>query len=100
MAKTWSDLRDILATKVSNVYFQPPESSKMQYPCIRFKLSNIVNTFADNIAYNQATAYELTYISKAPDEDMRYELARLPMCSFDRHYTADNLNHYVYTIFF
>lgn len=100
MAKTWSDLRDVLITIVNNVYFQPPETFKMQYPCIRFKLANIANTFADNCVYHQDTAYELTYISKSPEESARYEIAQLPRCSFDRHYIADNLNHYVYTILF
>lgn len=100
MPKPWTSLRDIFLNMVPNVYFQPPESVKMVYPCIKFKLSNIVNTHADNIAYNQTTAYEITYISKRPDEEMRYKIAQLPMCSFDRHYSADNLNHYVYTIYF
>ena len=100
MAKTWSELKTLLDSIVSHVYFQPPESSKMEYPCIRFKLSDIVNTYADNVPYNQATAYELTYISKTPDDDARYQLASLPMCNFDRHFMAENLNHYVYTIFF
>lgn len=109
MAKTQQDLQflleDLMGKKATlqdkqNVYFQPPESFKMNYPCIRYKLADIVNRNADNLSYNQAVAYELTYISKKPNGEMQLEIAKLPMCKFDRFYTADNLNHYVYTIYF
>ena len=83
-----------------NVYFQPPPSLRMNYPAIVYELYDIENTPADNLAYIQATRYQLTYITKNPDDVMIKTLAKLPLCSFDRFYTAENLNHYTYTIFY
>lgn len=44
--------------------------------------------------------YELTVIDKNPDSDILDRVASLPMCAFERHYTADNLNHDVYNIYY
>ena len=35
----------------NHVYYQPPESLKMEYPCIRYNRSNINSGRADNINY-------------------------------------------------
>ena len=45
-------LEQILGSR--NVYFQPPESIKLNYPAIVYKRSNIQNTFADNEVYKQS----------------------------------------------
>ena len=102
MSKTRLDFQTFLETFKGdrNVYFQPPPSVKMSYPAIRYKLYTIENTFADNLHYLQGTAYELTYITKNPDDSMIQSISKLPMCVFDRFYTADNLNHYIFVIFY
>lgn len=83
-----------------NVYFQPPESLKMQYDCIRYSLSKIKPVFADNVPYQLHTCYQVIAIYKNPDSDLPLKIASLPMCSHDRHYTADNLNHDVFTLYY
>ena len=83
-----------------NVYFQPPESRRMSYPAIRYSLKKIENVHANNVVYNQHTCYEVMVIDEDPDSELPRKIASLPMCSFDRHYTADNLNHYVFTLYF
>ena len=102
MSKTRLDFQTFLETFKGdrNVYFQPPPSIKMSYPAIRYKLYTIRNTNADNLAYLQATGYEMTYITKDPDDPMITSLGKLPMCTLDRFYTSDNLNHYVFIIFY
>ena len=65
-------LEELLGSK--NVYYQPPESVKMQY--------------------------DLTVIAKRPDHPVIKKLLALPYCSYDRHYVADNLNHDVLTIYY
>ena len=72
----------------------------MKYPAIKYSLSDIKNTKADNLSYLQGNAYMLTYITYDPDDDMIKAISNLPMCSFDQFYASDNLNHYVYTIFY
>ena len=102
MAKTRLEFQTFLETLKGdrNVYFQPPATIKMNYPAIVYNLSDIRNTDADNFPYLQATAYTLTYITDDPDDIMVNTLSKLPYCGFDRWYAADNLNHYVYTIFY
>lgn len=102
MPKTRLDFQTFLETLKGdrNVYFQPPPSVKMNYPAIVYNLADIENNHADNLSYIQNTSYTLTYITKDPDDVMIKTLLKLPMCIFDRFYTADNLNHYIYTIFY
>ena len=89
---------EILGNK--NVYFQPPESLKMKYPAIRYVRSSIDSTYADDIPYRNLKQYEITVIYKDPDSDLPDKIKQLSMCRFNRHYTADNLNHDVFTLYY
>ena len=81
------------------MYFQPPASVKMQYPAIVYKRKEIDTRFANNTVYMQASSYEVVLIDKNPDSEFVDKILRLPYCSYDRHYTSDNLNHDVFTIY-
>lgn len=83
-----------------NVYFQPPESLKMNYPAIVYSRERIDNRFANNNVYKQNRAYKITVIDKNPDSEIVDKISSLPMCTFDRHFTMDNLNHDVFTIYY
>ncbi len=91
-------LCEILGSR--NVYYQPPASVQMRYPAIRYSRYNIENEPADNIPYKQSYFYQLTVIDSDPDSEIVHKVSKLPMCVFDRHYAADNLNHDVFTICF
>lgn len=94
-----SELEELLGNR--NVYFQPPESLQMQYPCIRYSLSSGVTTFADNFPYKFYRQYSLTHIYRNPDAGLTDIIAtHFPMSRFDRHYTSDGLNHDVFTIYY
>lgn len=82
------------------VYFQPPTNVVMQYPCITYRRDIEDVRFADDYPYNRQMRYQVTVIDRDPDSPIPDKVAALPMCRFDRFYTADNLNHDVYTIFF
>lgn len=84
----------------SNVYFQPPSSIRMKYPAIVYSLSDMDLRFANNRIYNQKKEYMITLIDKNPDSEYADRILSIPFCSFDRHYVADNLHHYVYTIYY
>lgn len=92
-------LRDLLGENSSNCYFQPPESVKLKYPCIVYHRNSANTIYADNKAYRFIPGYTMTIISKDPDEEMVAKAANLPKCRFDRHFTKDNLNHDVFTIY-
>lgn len=92
------ELKKILGSE--NVYFQPPESVKMRYPAIVYSLSDITNTFADDLPYANHIAYEIIVIDKNPDNDTIKKIMKLPLCRFNRHYTSDNLNHDAFTLYY
>ena len=91
-------LCDILGSR--NVYFQPPSSKKMNYPAIVYSLSNIQKSSANNNTYAKRNAYEITLIDRDPDNETVDKIASLPRCRFDRSFVSDNLNHYVFTLYF
>lgn len=91
-------LCDLLGS--SNVYFQPPETVRMNYPAIVYSLNSIENRHANNRVYSSIPSYTLILITEDPDDPLIHRLARLTFCSFDRFYTADNLNHYAYTLYY
>ena len=93
-----TELETILGSR--NVYYQPPESVKMKYPAIVYSRKNIDNIFADDTVYTQNHAYELTVIDPNPDSEIVMKVSRLPACTFDRRYTADNLTHDVFRLYY
>lgn len=93
-------LMDILGT--NQVYYQPPESIKMSYPAIIYDLNNIGTIHANNHAYTFTKSYDITFVTydPNPDSDVNKRILELPLCKFNRHYTADNLHHFVYVLYF
>lgn len=96
------DLQTKLETLLGsqNVYYQPPASVRMNYPAIVYSRSNIDNRHADDDVYMQAYFYEVTVIDEDPDSEIVENVSKLPGCRFDRHYTSDNLNHDVFTLYY
>lgn len=93
------ELCTILGTE--NAYFNPPESLKMKYPCIRYRLADINIKYSNNKKYKNMKQYEVIVIDQDPDSNI-YEkiLEHFTMSNFDRMYTAENLNHFVLTIYY
>lgn len=83
-----------------NVYFQPPPTVKMKYPCIIYKRDYINTDYSNNKPYKLKKRYQITVVDANPDSGIHEKVAALPLCSFDRFYTADNLNHDVFNLFF
>lgn len=96
------ELHEILCTTLGsrNVYFQPPESVKMNYPAIVYGLDDIENQYANGGVYLSHRRYSVTVIDKNPDSEIVGKVAELPRCKFNRSYQKDNLNHYVFTLFY
>lgn len=83
-----------------NVYYQPPETIKMEYPAIVYSKSNLKSRYANDALYSLDTSYELIVIDRKPDNPVIKELLKLPYCSFNRNYKSDNLEHDVLTIYY
>jgi len=82
------------------VHFQPPQNYRLTYPCIIYSLADIDTMFADNKPYLHQRKYTVTVIDRNPDSKIPNGVLQLPRCSFDRPYTADNLYHWVFTIYY
>ena len=91
-------LRRILGT--TNVYYRAPESVKLHYPAIIYKLSGIESMNADNRKYIYETEYEVTYIGKDPDfNSINIMLNEFDKIRFVRRFTKDNLVHDVFYLY-
>lgn len=91
-------LEKILGTR--NVYFQPPESIKINYPAIIYSLDKINADHADNLKYKKYKQYTVTLIDKDPESEYADALFELPYSSFKTFYTKDNLNHFIFTLYY
>lgn len=82
------------------VHFQPPPTVQLSYPAIIYHKSKPHTLHADNILYRNKDCYTVMVIDPDPDSELPGKVARLPYASFDRSYTADQLNHDVYSVYF
>ena len=93
-------LHQLLETFSDNVYFQPPTNIELKYPCIIYKRNDADTKFADDKPYNYTKRYTVTVIDRDPDSEIPDKVAAMPMTLFNRFYTADNLNHDVFNVYF
>ena len=93
-----SKLEELLGSR--NVYYRPPESVKLNYPAIIYSKSNLLDRFANGKRYTKLSRYEITVVDKKPDNAVIDAILDLPYCSFDRHYTADNLYHDTLSLYY
>lgn len=87
-------------TNGGNVYFQSPSDLQMEYPCIRYHFDDDKVDHADNLPYFRIKRYSVAVIDRNPDSLIPDKVAQLPLCSFDRFYVAENLNHFLFKLFF
>lgn len=98
-AELQTKLEEILGS--NHVYFDPPESVKMQYPCIVYERDAGDINFANNNPYRFEVRYNITAISKKADNPILGTLAlSLPKIRYDRHFVSSGLHHDVFTVYF
>lgn len=95
-----SDLQDILEEITPHVYFQPPPSLQMTYPCIVYNRDFIDGQFSDNLPYRREVRYQVTIIDADPDSLIPGEVGKLPKSAYVRSFVADKLNHDVFSVYF
>lgn len=93
-----SKFRDILGS--NNVYFQPPETLKMQYPCIVYFKTSTPVRYANDRVYKYTQGYTVTYVDKDPDSEVPFTILKTIRYSrIDSFYKSEGLNHTKLTIF-
>lgn len=99
--RTYRDLLHLLKKAVDHnrVYFQPPENLKIGYPAVIFHLSKIKLDHADDVPYKGAREYSVTLITNEPEPEVLDEILKIPYTTLDTTYTADGMNHFVFTTY-
>jgi len=72
----------------------------MGYPAIVYNRDYRAVQYADNAVYAKTLRYQVTVIDPNPDSLIPDQVGDLAMSTFVRHFTADNLNHDIYDVYF
>lgn len=92
------ELCEVLGSR--NVYFQPPESLKLNFPCIIYERVGADQMKADDTNYITQKRYTVTVIDKDPDSIIPEKVGALQYASYDRTFVSNNMNHDVYKIYY
>lgn len=84
----------------SRVYFQPPQDVQLMFPCIIYRRNTNDTRYASDKLYKTRKSYSVTVVDSDPDGLIPDKVALLPYSRFERHYTADNLNHDVFNVYY
>lgn len=97
--KLHEELCEILGNE--QVYYQPPASLEMRYPCIKYSRTGLDARHANDRVYKVRCKYELIVIDPDVTSDIPNKvLHHFQSCSFDREYPSNNLNHVVFTLYY
>lgn len=91
-------LEEILGSK--NVYFQPPTSVSLKYPCFVYSFEGIDTIKANNGNYIKSYRYEITHIYKKLDNRMTEKiLDSFQMISQNNCIVVDGVYNENFTLF-
>lgn len=94
-----TELCDLIGS--NKVYYQPPESVKLSYPCIIYERVGYNFKKANNKNYIKHTRYTVTLITKEADNPLIDEiLSAFLYVEHDRNFKTNNLYHDVFTIYY
>lgn len=101
MARDRLELHDQLVKILgsTNVYFQPPSSVVLRYPCIIYSLDTIDVFHAQNKRYLGMRRYMVTVVDRNPDSLTYEKILDLPYSDFQTFLVKDNLNQYVCSLY-
>lgn len=103
MARSRLEFHELLCNILGsrNCYYAPPASVMLNYPAIIYELSNITQTYADNLSYRNMRRYSVMVIDEDPDSQIPERL--IQCCQYttsDRVFVSDGLYHFTFTIFY
>ena len=95
------DLHAELLTFLPNVYYQPPSTIQMTYPCIVYNKTKKMRHFANDVIYLSQQEYQIMVIDKNPDSVVADNIEKhFPSCGINQYYTVDNLNHTTLNLYY
>lgn len=94
-----SELETLLGS--SNVYYQPPETIKLKYPCIVYSLDPTYTAQADNRNYIIKNRYHIKHIYKSLSNSLKDDiLLHFMMISHDNRMIADGMYNDDFTLYY
>lgn len=95
------DLQNELETFLDNVYFQPPSSEQMTYPCIVYAKMDKARKFGGDRIYIWTQLYQVTVIERNPDSTVADDIEnQFNYCIIDQRFTVDNLYHTTLSLYY
>lgn len=91
MARPRVELQELLKEYCDTVYFQPPSSIRINYPCIVYNRSTDYINRANNSLYMKEKLYRVTVMDKNPDSDIADRLQELPWAVIISRDVIDNI---------
>lgn len=91
MARPRVELQELLKEYCDTVYFQPPSSIRINYPCIVYNRSTDYLNRANNSLYMKEKMYRVTVMDKNPDSDIADRLQELPWAVIISRDVIDNI---------
>lgn len=85
---------------IDRVYFQPPAEISLEYPCIIYNRDTSDVNHANNSPYRISRRYSVTVIDRDPDSPIVDRLEWLPRFALQQAFIKDQLNHYIFNIYF
>lgn len=87
------------AADSAKVYYQPPPSVQLEYPCIVYSKVDYDINHADDTPYITHGQYQVVAIYREPDSQLPEKILSIPWSAMNRHYAVNNLYHDVFTIY-
>lgn len=85
----------------TNVYYQPPASVKLKYPCIIYELDPTYIRRADNRLYISMNRYHVKHLFKSLENEKKDVLINhFRMMTHDNRMTADGLYNDDFTLYY
>lgn len=82
------------------VYFHPPPSLVLSYPCVVYSRDGAEVKRANNSVYDHKWLYQVTVIDKSPESKLVTALKMNPKCDYVRSFQSDQLNHDIFNTYF
>lgn len=95
------ELIAILLTYLPNVYFQPPNTINLKYPCIVFNKTGKDKLYGNDGTYRSIQEYSITVIEHDSESTIADQLdSDLPYCSINQYFITDGLYHTTLSIYY
>lgn len=89
-------LKEVCDSYAMNLYFEPPASMRIDYPCVIYEFAYPDTTRADNTSYLNKQKFQVSVITKQADTDAHYAIVKtIDNSRFRDIRVEDGLYHFI-----